>query len=189
MKRAIFLGLILLLLSVLAACAAEDGTKSQHSLLTESSSNIVDSVESEVDPSQQGSAAQEQETANLQEGYESMKIKITVGNTTLTAIPEKNSSAEAFITLLQEGPITVQMSDYAGMEKVGPLGTNLPRNDAQISVGAGDVILYQGNQITIYYGTNSWRFTKLAVIQDVTKESLLDILGSEDVDVTFSIAE
>ena len=107
----------------------------------------------------------------------------------LFLVPEDNSSAEAFLALLQERPITVQMSDYAGMEKVGPLGTNLPRNDTQISVGAGDVILYQGNQITIYYGTNSWSFTKLAVIEGATKESLLGVLGSGDVEVTFSLSK
>ena len=75
------------------------------------------------------------------------------------------------------------------MEKVGSLGTSLPRNDTYMSVDAGDVILYQGNQITIYYGTNSWSFTKLAVIQNATKERLLEALGSNDVDVTFSLAE
>lgn len=116
-------------------------------------------------------------------------IQITVGEVAMIAAPEDNSSAEAFLALLQEHPITVQMSDYAGMEKVGPLGTNLPRNDTQISVGAGDVILYQGNQITIYYGTNSWSFTKLAVIEGVTKESLLEVLGTGDVEVTFSLVQ
>lgn len=119
----------------------------------------------------------------------SVKIQITVGDEALFATPEDNSSSEAFLALLQERPITVQMSDYAGMEKVGPLGTNLPRNDTQISVGTGDVILYQGNQITIYYGTNSWNFTKLAVIEGATKESLLGVLGSGDVEVTFSLSK
>lgn len=118
-----------------------------------------------------------------------MKIDITVGDTTLTAVPEENSSAEAFLAMLEEGPVTISMSDYAGMEKVGPLGRNLPQNDAPISVDAGDVILYQGNQITIYYDTNSWSFTKLATIKGATKESLLDVLGSGDVTVTFSLAE
>jgi hypothetical protein len=116
------------------------------------------------------------------------KIQISVGDTTLTAIPEENSSADAFLALLQNGPITVSMSDYGGMEKVGPLGASLPRNDTQISVGPGDVILYQGNQITIYYGTNSWSFTRLAVIEGATKDGLLDVLGTGDVEVTFSLA-
>jgi hypothetical protein len=117
------------------------------------------------------------------------KIQITVGSTTLTAIPEENSSADAFLALLQNGPVTVSMSDYAGMEKVGLLGTSLPRNDTQISVGPGDVILYQGNQITIYYGTNSWSFTRLAVIEGATKDGLLDVLGAGDIEVTFSLEE
>lgn len=118
-----------------------------------------------------------------------MKIQITVGDITFIAVPEENTSTEAFLALLHEQPLTVQMSDYAGMEKVGSLETTLPRNDSQISVGAGDVILYQGNQITIYYGTNSWSFTKLAVIEGATKESLLEALGTGDVEVTFSLEQ
>jgi hypothetical protein len=118
-----------------------------------------------------------------------MQIYITVGNEILTATPEDNSSAEAFIALLQESPITINMSDYAGMEKVGSLGQSLPRNDTQLNVSAGDVILYQGNQITIYYGTNSWSFTKLATIPNITGDELLKILGTGDVTVTFSVSK
>ncbi|MEI3307043.1 MAG: cyclophilin-like fold protein [Dysosmobacter sp.] len=62
--------------------------------------------------------------------------------------------------------MTIEMEDYGGFEKVGPLGTTLTRNDTQITTEPGDVILYQGNQITIYYGTNSWSFTRLARIDD-----------------------
>ena len=189
MRRAIFFVLPLLLLSMLAACGTGYGAKSESSLLTESSSAEALQAESQVDVSQPESTTQVPESEIQSKENESVKIQITVGNTTLTAIPEKNSSAEAFIALLQKEPITVQMSDYAGMEKVGPLETSLPRNDTHINVDAGDVILYQGNQITIYYGTNSWNFTKLAVIENATKEGLLDVLGSGDVDVTFSLAE
>jgi hypothetical protein len=123
------------------------------------------------------------------EGDETVQISITIGNETLTAIPEDNSSAEAFVALLRENSIVVKMSDYAGMEKVGSLGTSLPRNDKQISVDAGDVILYQGNQITIYYGTNSWKFTRLARIEGATEDSLHGLLGDGDVEVTFSVKE
>lgn len=161
MKRAGFFVLLVLLFNLLAACGAGHDAK------------IQIPAESEI---------------GLEERA-SVKIQITVGDEALFATPEDNSSSEAFLALLQERPITVQMSDYAGMEKVGPLGTNLPRNDTQISVGTGDVILYQGNQITIYYGTNSWNFTKLAVIEGATKESLLGVLGSGDVEVTFSLSK
>ena len=79
------------------------------------------------------------------------------------------------------------MSDYGNFEKVGPLGQSLPTNNQQITTEAGDIILYQGNQITIYYDRNSWNFTRLGKINGVTSQQLRDILGSVDVSVTFSL--
>lgn len=114
-------------------------------------------------------------------------MKITAGDTTFTAVLADNSSAEALKELLAEGPLTIDMSDYASMEKVGPIGTDLPRNDEQITTGAGDIILYQGNSLVIYYDTNSWNFTRIGKIEGVTGEELLEALGSGDVTVTFSL--
>lgn len=189
MKRVRTLVLLLLSVFVLSGCGADYDEESQYVPSTDSSSNLTDRLESNTDTSQSESMTQPSESEILSKEHESVNIQITVGDTTFTAIPEENSSADALIALLEKEPITVHMSDYAGMEKVGSLGTSLPRNDTYISVDAGDVILYQGNQITIYYGTNSWSFTKLAVIQNATKERLLEALGSNDVDVTFSLAE
>ena len=120
------------------------------------------------------------------EGEETM-LYITVNGTTLTATLANNSSAEAFRELLANGPCTIQMSDYGNFEKVGPLGQSLPTNNQQITTEAGDIILYQGNQITIYYDRNSWNFTRLGKINGVTSQQLRDILGSGDVSVTFSL--
>ena len=120
------------------------------------------------------------------EGEETM-LYITVNGTTLTATLANNSSAEAFRELLANGPCTIQMSDYGNFEKVGPLGQGLPTNNQQITTEAGDSILYQGNQITIYYDRNSWNFTRLGKINGVTSQQLRDILGSGDVSVTFSL--
>ena len=114
-------------------------------------------------------------------------LHITVNGTTLTATLANNSSAEAFRELLANGPCTIQMSDYGNFEKVGPLGQSLPTNNQQITTEAGDIILYQGNQITIYYDRNSWNFTRLGKINGVTSQQLRDILGSGDVSVTFSL--
>ena len=95
-------------------------------------------------------------------------------------------AAREFQELLAQGPLTVEMADYGGFEKVGALGTTLTRNDTQITTQPGDVILYQGNQITIYYGTNSWNFTRLARIDDPS--GLQEKLGDGTVSVTFSLA-
>lgn len=115
------------------------------------------------------------------------QLYIQVGDTVLTAALVENSSAEALWELLKKGPLTIDMSDYGNFEKVGPLGTTLPRNDEQITTTAGDIILYQGNQITIYYAPNSWSFTRLGKINDITAQRLKELLGAGDVSVTFSL--
>ena len=123
---------------------------------------------------------------NTPEGENAM-LSITVNGTTLTANLADNSSAQALRELLADGPRTIQMHDYAGMEKVGPLGRSLPTNNERIDTVAGDIILYQGNQIVIYYDTNSWNFTRLGKINGVSAQELREILGAGDVSVTFSL--
>ena len=114
-------------------------------------------------------------------------LSIQVGDTTLHATLADNSSADALVELLGEGPLTLSLHDYGNFEKVGPLPQSLPTNDEQITTEPGDVILYQGNQITIYYDVNSWNFTRLAKIEGATTESLLEVLGDGDVEVTLSL--
>lgn len=138
-------------------------------------------------PSQ--SVISEQESSQSQDNSSSQEepmLKITVGDQELLATFADNSSAEEFRDLLSQGPVTISMDDYGGFEKVGSLGTTLTRNDTRITTQPGDVILYQGNQITIYYGTNTWNFTRLAKINDST--DLQAKLGTGTVQVTFSLA-
>lgn len=120
-----------------------------------------------------------------------MKIKIEItsdsGNHSLTAVLSDNSSVAAFYNLLKKGPLTVSMQDYGSFEKVGSLGTSLPRNDTQITTSAGDIILYQGNQITIYYDKNSWNFTRLGKVEGVSQVELKNILGKGNVTAIFSV--
>ena len=132
--------------------------------------------------SEQETPSPSEETASSEE---ETKLKITVGDEELLATFEDNPSAEEFRDLLVQGPVTVEMDNYGGFEKVGPLGTTLTRSDEQITTQPGDVILYQGNQITIYYGTNTWSFTRLARIDDPT--DLQERLGEGTVSVTFSL--
>ena len=88
------------------------------------------------------------------------------------------------LTMMQEKLITIQMTDYSGFEKVGALGTSLPTTNSQTTTQSGDIVLYQGNQIVIFYGSNSWSYTRLGKIDDLT--GWKDALGSGDVTVTFS---
>lgn len=114
-------------------------------------------------------------------------IYIHVNNTVLTAELENNSSAQALVNLLQQGDITIDMNDYASFEKVGDIGTSLPRNDTNITTQAGDLILYLGRYFVIYYDTNSYSLTRLGKIQGVTQAQLKALLGSGDVTVVLSL--
>lgn len=132
------------------------------------------------------------ESLNLDWGKEAAtvtKIDLIFHGYTYPATLEENTSARAFVELLQEkgGALTVEMSDYGGFEKVGSLGTLLPRNDAQITTSAGDIILYQGNSITVYYAQNSWNFTRLGRLDDPS--GLREALGSGSVSITFQLAD
>ena len=149
--------------------------------------NSSSPADSAPPPSQ--SVISEQESSQSQDNSSSQEepmLKITVGDQELLATFADNSSAEAFRDLLAQGPVTISMDDYGGFEKVGSLGTTLTRNDTRITTQPGDVILYQGNQITIYYGTNAWSFTRLVRIDDPS--DLQEKLGEGTVSVTFSLA-
>ncbi|GBU27920.1 hypothetical protein R84B8_01466 [Treponema sp. R8-4-B8] len=116
-------------------------------------------------------------------------MKIIIGNGELTATLAQNSSTEALKEMLKAGPITINMRDYGNMEKVGGLGRSLPTNDERITTAPGDLILYQGNSLVIYYAPNTWSFTRLGKINIVTQEELKKILGTGDVTVILEIAD
>lgn len=123
------------------------------------------------------------------ENTQGNNLSLQIGDTVLTATLEENSSVQALREMLADGPLVIDMEDYADMEKVGSLGQSLPTNDEQITTEAGDLILYQGNSFVIYYAPNSWNFTRLGKINDVSGEELREILGEGDVSVTLSLTE
>ncbi|MCB9138195.1 MAG: hypothetical protein H6642_07610 [Caldilineaceae bacterium] len=116
-------------------------------------------------------------------------MNIQIGETVLTATLADNSSVDALKEVLAAGPITINMRDYGNMEKVGALGMDLPRNDQQITTEAGDIILYQGSALVIYYAPNSWNFTRLGKIREISGQGLKEILGDGDVTVTLSLPQ
>ncbi|WP_340112682.1 cyclophilin-like fold protein [Maribellus mangrovi] len=114
-------------------------------------------------------------------------MNLQIGDTTLTATLADNSSAAALVAELKKGSITVEMRDYGNMEKVGSLGKSYPRNDQSITTEPGDIILYQGNALVIYYAPNTWSFTRLGKIDNITKEELMQVLGAGNVTITLSL--
>lgn len=115
------------------------------------------------------------------------KMKLEVGNYVFTAALVENSSVDALKELLAAGPLTLTMTDYAGMEKGADLGMVLPQNNVQMNTQAGDIILYQGRTFVIYYDTNSWSLTPIGKIENVDAVALRQALGTGNVSVTISI--
>ena len=120
-------------------------------------------------------------------GEAPVKLKIHVNDTTFTATLNGNSSAKALVELLQKGDLTLDMEDFSNFEKVADLPVTLPRNDTPTDTDAGDLILYLGKRIVIYYDKNSWNFTPLGKIDNVNKKRLQQILGKGNVKATFSV--
>lgn len=116
-------------------------------------------------------------------------INITVSGKTLPVKIEDNEATKALVAALREASITYEAHDYGGFEKVGPLGRSLPANDTQITTQAGDVILYSGNQIVLFYGNNTWSYTRIGKIQSGSLDELKGFLkaGQGNNTVTLSL--
>lgn len=114
-------------------------------------------------------------------------IKIKVNDEILNVRLEQNSATEALLERLKQGDITVNTHEYGGFEQVGSLGFSLPREDTQIITKSGDLILYQGNQVTLFYGSNSWSYTKLGEVTNKSNNELKDILKNGNVTLVLSI--
>ena len=122
-----------------------------------------------------------------------MKLNIQIDNGTnkhtLTATLYDNSSSRALGKLIQKAPVTIDMHDFSNFEKVGDLPVTLPRNDTPTNTDAGDLILYLGKRFVIYYDKNSWDFTPLGKVDDVTKAELNKILGEGNVTAVLTCSE
>ncbi len=116
-----------------------------------------------------------------------VKLNITVNGQDLTATLADSSAAKELAQKLESGAVTVELAEYGGFEKVGALPWSLTRSDESTVTQAGDIMLYQGSQITIFYGSNSWSYTPLGHIDGLSQEELSEILGQGDVSAELSI--
>ena len=114
------------------------------------------------------------------------ELKMTIDGKELSVVWEENESTAALAELVGNGPLTVHSSPYGGFEQVGSIGQSLPRNDVQITAKAGDIVLYSGDRIVVFYGSNSWAYTRLGHIADMTPRELKELLGNGGVEITIS---
>ena len=139
-----------------------------------------------ADQEKTGQIQSEQIEGNRLESEE-MSILMKIGDEAVTIAWEDNESVAALVELLREQPMSIQMSMYGGFEQVGSFGTSLPRDDEQTTTQAGDIVLYSGDQMVVFYGSNSWAYTRLGRITDKSAGELKEMLGSGNVTITLEL--
>ena len=149
---------IILVLFMMTACLEEEA------IATELISDLESSTQEEIE----------------------MNLKMKISDSEVEVIWEDNESVDALKQLVKDETLIVEMSMYGGFEQVGSLGNSLPRNDTQTVTEAGDIVLYSGNQIVVFYGSNSWAYTRLGHIADKNKKELTELLGNGDVIIELS---
>ncbi len=140
----------------------------------------------EMDDARDAVSAKVQELTNEKE-QTTMKMNVQVGTYTFTATLEDNDAVRELTEMMQAGPVTIHMNDYSGFEKVGPLGRSLTTSNSQTTTVAGDIVLYNGNNIVMFYGSNSWSYTRVGKIDDLTDWTAA--LGGGDITAIFTLAE
>jgi hypothetical protein len=166
----------LLLALCLAGCAAADEAAPAE--------EAERPAEGQAEPEEKAEEEEKAEPEEKAEEEETLMLQMKIGETPVAVTWEENASVEALRELCREEPLTIDLSMYGGFEQVGPIGTSLPRKDAQTTTEAGDIVLYAGNQIVVFYGSNSWAYTRLGHISDRSAEELAELLGRGDVTIT-----
>ena len=105
-------------------------------------------------------------------------LLLTIDGTAVD-IQWENNAAVAELYALVQNTITVNTSAYGGFEQVGSLPQSFSRSDAQMTTQPGDIVLYSGNQLVIFFGSNSWSYTRLGHIEGLSTDELTALLDKD----------
>ena len=173
MKKAVFLLLSLLLLALCAGCGGGP---------VPAAGQEADAVQEKEEPRPEDDRNDDTEETNVEK-----VLKLSINDVEVAVAWEDNDSVRALAELAAAGELTVQMSMYGGFEQVGPIGSRLPSSDVQTTTSAGDIVLYAGDRIVVFYGSNSWAYTRLGHITDRDAAGMAELLGSGNVTITISM--
>ena len=183
MKRALVLTTAIALLLSMTSCSQPVVSVSETTTIVASESTT--SFSSGLDTTIEESA--EDTTIQTESSEKETEMVLRINDQVIQVEWENNESVEALKDLVRSVTITLEMTMYGGFEQYGSLGVTLPSNDEQLTTSPGDIVLYTSDKICIYYGVNTWAFTRLGKIQNMSEEDLTSLLGSSDVTVTISI--
>ena len=187
MKRLLVL---LLCLALLTACSGQPRTASEPeptepTLVTEAASAPETDPTVLPEPEETAHIPTTEETSAAEQKEET-DMRLLINDTPVEVLWEDNEAVTALRELVRDGALTVAMSPYGGFEQVGPIGRSLPRADSRITTEAGDIVLYSGDQIVVFYGSNTWAYTRLGKIQGLDGAALTSLLGGGAVTLTIT---
>ena len=189
---------VLMLLICFSACGSEDVTTAATDTAFQPKAasqkadeqSLPEKTPQESTDTQAESKTEETQSESSKETEEDPVMKtltMKIDGKTVTVEWEENGSVAALAELVKDMPLTIEMSMYGGFEQVGSLGKSLPRNDVQTTTQAGDIVLYSGTQIVVFYGSNSWSYTRLGHISDRSLSQMNDLLGNGNVTIEISM--
>ena len=186
MKRAKSAICVIMMMFVISACAGRTSNDSAVSM-REQEEIPGEAEETTLTASpENGSNGMPEQEESREEVIVMDELLLSVGDKNLSVEWEDNESVDA-LKDLAGSEMKINMAMYGGFEQVGSIGTSLPRNDSQMTTSPGDIVLYSGNQIVIFYGSNSWAYTRLGKITGLNEKELEDTFGNGDVTIGLSV--
>ncbi|MDO4414442.1 MAG: cyclophilin-like fold protein [Erysipelotrichaceae bacterium] len=170
MNKLLKTAMAMLLFTGITGCASKEETVNEPE-------EIIQNENSESDQEMTEEKAEEKENTAM-----IMRINDEI----IETVWENNESVRELEQLVSDKPLVIEMSMYGGWEQVGGIGRRIVRNDVQTTAVSGDIMLYSGDQIVLFYGSNSWAYTKLGVMQ-ATDDELRNLLGNGNVTLTLSM--
>ena len=183
----------LMMTMALCSCSKDNTAEASSGISSDAVSTVSETEHTQLSQTSEA-ISQPEESSQTESGGHSEtkaaeKMQMFINGQPVNVEWDNNNSVQALKQLAASNKLTIQMSMYGGFEQVGSIGTSLPREDVQTTTKAGDIVLYSGNQIVVFYGSNSWAYTRLGHITDKTADELTELLGNENVTITLSMTE
>ncbi len=186
MKQPLCILLFVIMIAVLAGCGKANDTAPSEATRDTVSVTEKPTVATEA-PTQAATVAAPQPDdpqPQVEEAQQEKVLEMKIAGTPVTVAWEDNEAVAALKEYCRDQILTIPLSMYGGFEQVGSIGTNLPQNDVQTTTQSGDIVLYSGNQFVVFYGSNSWAYTRLGHITDKSQDELTSLLSNGDVSIT-----
>ena len=183
----------LMMTMALCSCSKDNTAEASSGISSDAVSTVSETEHTQLSQTSEA-ISQPEESSQTESGGHSEtkaaeKMQMFINGQPVNVEWDNNSSVQALKQLAAGNKLTIQMSMYGGFEQVGSIGTSLPREDVQTTTKAGDIVLYSGNRIVVFYGSNSWAYTRLGHITDKTADEMTELLGNGNVTITLSMTE